>query len=85
MAKIVEIEKIWQGKYASLRDYWVREALNKGEDMVVKFGNRYMRILHKDLSKPVATTPEFKSKVGEKNYSLWDYEWKPDEQATDKA
>jgi hypothetical protein len=62
-----------------LRDYDVKECIEKKEPIKVEFMNEMMTLSPEDLDgKVINVSPLMKSKVGGKDYHLVAYEWAPD-------
>ena len=77
MTKEVKINRTWHGK-ASVRDYLVEDAMRKKQDLLIKCGRDIMTVEHKDLMKGKWSKFALKSKHGQQNYRLVDYDWKPE-------
>ena len=72
---VVRVKKIYKG-YVSVRDYIVKEAIENGEDLVIRYGRQTMVV---NPRKGILSSGEFKSKYGGRKYSLIDFKWKPQE------
>lgn len=77
-----KVEKLYLNKYVSVRDYIVKEALQKGENLIIYFNDGYMVVKHKDLSKGRTDPQQNFSKFDKKPYHLVDFLWKPQEDLT---
>lgn len=72
----VEVKKIYLGKYVSVRDYLVKQAKDKGEDLIIRHGDDFMIVKNMNLDKGLKDTFKQHSKFGGE-YQLIDFEWKP--------
>ena len=73
----VKIKKLFHG-LASVRSYLVKEAYYKGEDLVIDFDGDTMTIPYKDIPFVASTNGlTFKSIHDDREYTLWDFRWKP--------
>lgn len=74
------IKKLWYGDNlrgtpkVSLRDYWVKKALEGIGYVWVVYRGKRMKITQKVLENPLEKRA-FKSKIGSFDYELWDYKW----------
>jgi uracil-DNA glycosylase len=83
--KIVKIERLYKDKYASLRDYQVRKAIEKDTPIKVELegSEEYMILrpiqLKKGVSSPKVYVSSFVPAEGEEplEYKLMDFMWKP--------
>ena len=77
-----KIKRLWHG-YASVRDYLVQAAYERGDNLVVIFKDKQMTIQNKDL---LATGKYnnfiIQSKHDSKKYRLIDYNFVPDAMQT---
>lgn len=80
-----QVKKLWQGRFVSVRDYEVEQAIKKG-GMVIHYDQAVMLIFERDLQKLLESIPPetalHKSRTGGKDYRLVDVLWKqlkPDE------
>jgi hypothetical protein len=78
------MEKIIKKLYrnlAELRDYEVQTAIDKNENIKIRYEGDVMTLSPEDLQKKVVSTSNttFKSKVGGKDYKLVAFKWTPDE------
>ena len=74
----VTIHRLWHG-YASVRDYQVKEAYDKKEDLVIVCNNESMRIPHKELLSGSISGQKIKSlHINGFSYHLIDYPWRKD-------
>jgi hypothetical protein len=74
-----QIKKLYNN-LAEIRDYDVQDAINKHENIIVKYDGDIMTLSPNDLKeKLVSVSRLFKSKVGGKDYKLNAYEWNPDQ------
>lgn len=73
----VAVKKLWFGS-ASVRDYLVDEALKKGEDLTIVYGNEQMTVPNNMLilgrKNRMKNVSQFKDEI----YDLVDFFWKPD-------
>lgn len=67
----VKINRLWKGKYASVRDYQVKKAYQKGEDLEIICKGEKMIIPHKRLSLGRPNKQTFTSKYNNKTYYPW--------------
>lgn len=76
----VPVKVLFQGK-VSLRDYLVRQCIEKGEKCEVSHDGEIMTMSPEELtSKRVSVSPkEFPSKFGTPAYKLFNYWWEPDQ------
>jgi len=77
MVKAV-INRLWHGK-SSVRDYIVKEAQHKGEDLLIelKETGEQMLIKHPNTYRGKWNPKEIKSIHDTKPYHLVDFKWKP--------
>lgn len=74
-----EVKKLYKG-CIDLRDYDVKQAIENGESIKVKFDMDYMTLTPEQLvSMKKKESALMKSKVGGKDYTLYSYEWVPDD------
>lgn len=76
---IVTVKKLWLG-HASVRDYIVKKAIEKKEDLMIKLINGETKIYaHRDLRSYLYNTSkkEFKSAFTGDTYYLIDLPWGP--------
>lgn len=77
MKKIVK--KLYMGR-AEVRDYDVNECIQKKENFQVQYGTDIMTLTPEELFGTVESkSKRFESKVGQKSYVLYGYNWNPDE------
>ena len=79
----VQVKKMWQGKYVSIRDPQLTKAIRNG-GLVIEYDNKHMVLNTNELKSLVPNMREFKSKFGNKPYKLVDITWKPSEQNIDQ-
>lgn len=72
------VKKLYMGK-AEIRDYDVKECIQKGEDFKIEFDNDVMTLTPEELVTKLETISFQKSKFEGKNYVLFGYSWNPDE------
>lgn len=72
----VEVKKIYLGKYVSVRDYLVKRAKERDEDLIIRHGEDFMIVKNINLDKGLKDTHNQHSKFGGE-YQLIDFEWKP--------
>ena len=76
------VKKLWYGDAPigtakiSLRDYWVKRAIEDKVDFIVKYKKQKMYLSPRKLKNPLSRRV-FKSKIGSFDYELWDYRWLP--------
>ena len=75
----VQVKKMWQGKYVSIREPQLTKAIRNG-GLVIEYDNKHMVLHTNELKSLVPNMREFKSKFGNKPYKLVDITWKPSEQ-----
>ena len=63
---------------AEVRDYDVKECVQKGENFKIEFQNDVMTLTPEDLITKIESKSPQKSNFG-KNYVLFGYNWNPDE------
>lgn len=77
MKKIVK--KLYMGR-AEVRDYDVREAIQKNENFQIQYQNDIMTLTPEELTKKVESkSRRFESKTGGDSYVLYGYNWNPDQ------
>lgn len=73
----VKVNKLWYG-CVSVRDYIVKKALEKGEDLEIEHDGQVMTVPNNMLlfgrKNHQTNVSQFKEQV----YDLMDYRWKPD-------
>ena len=70
------VKKLWQGKYVSVRDYEVAQAIAKG-GMRIEHGKDVMQLDVAQLHQLKPTGATLKSKYGRGSYRLVDITFKP--------
>ena len=83
--KIIKIERLYKDKYASLRDYQVRKAIEKNIPIKIELegSEEYMILrplqLKKGVASPTVFTSSYVPNEGEEplEYKLMDFMWKP--------
>ena len=74
----VKLKKLYKG-LAEVRDYDVKDCINKNESMIIVYDEDSMELSPEELENDVKSiSKEFPSKVGGKSYKLYGYEWNPD-------
>lgn len=73
---VVKINRLFHG-FASVRDYQVEACEKNRQDMIIVYNGASMIIPWNELSKGLRNTEVFISKHQRKNYTLVDYDWKP--------
>ena len=63
---------------AEVRDYDVKECVQKGESFKIEFQNEVMTLTPEDLITKIESKSPQKSKFDGKNYVLFGYNWNPD-------
>lgn len=76
---IYEAKKLFNG-FASVRDYIVKEAIAKGEPLVIVYKRSRMTVPHDYLKGWQMHATVFKSKFNDKSYTLYDFKYMPDDQ-----
>lgn len=73
------VKKMYNGK-VEVRDYQLKECLEKNDDMVIEHDGDIMTIPFVELkTKAVSKSKLFESKIpGSKSYHLIGYDWNPD-------
>lgn len=72
----IKINRLWNGK-VSIRDYVVSKAISKGHGIEVECKGAVMKLKPVDLiTKGKVASEKFKSKFGDKEYKLIDFDWK---------
>ena len=81
----IEVKKIYQGK-ADARDYAVKEALEKKQDLIITHGNQTMTIPYKEIrTRGTKNKERIKSKIyPDQYYNLISFSWKPTKPLTDE-
>jgi len=73
-----KVTKLYKG-LVEVRDYDVKDCINKNESMIIVYDGDSMELSPKELTDDLKNiTKEFPSKVGGKSYKLYGYEWNPD-------
>lgn len=79
------VTKLWQGRFVSVRDYEVKQAIAKG-GLIVHYDQKAMMVPRDQLQGLIenlpADTPIHKSKTGGRDYRLIDIPWKRKEPDT---
>ena len=75
MAKKVRVKKLWQGKYVSVKDYEIKEAISKG-GMHISHDGKFMSLSVDQLSQLKPNSKVFQSKF-KGSYQLVDIPWEP--------
>jgi hypothetical protein len=73
----VKVRKLWHG-CVSVKDYEVKKAMDKGEDLTIILGSEQMTVPHTMLASGYKNSKPMKSKHGTEPYYLVDYPWRPD-------
>lgn len=81
------VTKLWQGRFVSVRDYEIDDAIAKN-GMIIHHQGEAMALSRDQLTEiqdnlPFNNAP-IKSKTGGKNYRLVDIPWRPAKQNTDQ-
>lgn len=71
----VRVKKLWQGRYASVRDYHVEQAIKKG-GLIIKHEDDSM-IVSVDELKTLKPDPQIMQSQFKGKYQLVDVPWKP--------
>ena len=72
----IEVKKMWQGKYVSIREPQLNKAIRNG-GLVIEYDNKHMVLNTNELKSLMPNIRIFKSKFGNKPYKLVDIIWKP--------
>lgn len=72
--KIKYVDKLWKGKFVSIRDYELEEAIYE-EGLEVHHNGDYRVFTPDELEKFEPTGKTFASKTGGKSYRLVDLPW----------
>jgi len=78
---LVKINRLWKGKYASLRDYQVKKALQEKKDLRILLlsNGETMTIPYQQIrQRAIKSNQKFKSRIDGKEYSLIDFYWQRD-------
>jgi len=78
---LVKINRLWKGKYASLRDYQVKKALQEKKDLRILLlsNGETMTIPYQQIrQRAIKNNQKFKSRIDGKEYSLIDFYWQRD-------
>jgi hypothetical protein len=71
------VKKLYMGR-AEVRDFDVKECIQKGENFKIEFDNDVMTLTPEELVTKLETKSPQKSNFG-KDYVLFGYSWNPDE------
>jgi hypothetical protein len=71
----VRVKKLWQGRYASVRDYHVEQAIEKG-GLIIKHQDDLMMVSADEL-KALKPDPQIMQSQFKGKYQLVDVPWKP--------
>lgn len=71
----VRVKKLWQGRYASVRDYHVEQAIEKG-GLIIKHQDDLMMVSVDEL-KALKPDPQIMQSQFKGKYQLVDVPWKP--------
>jgi hypothetical protein len=71
------VKKLYMDR-AEVRDYDVKECVQKGESFKIEFQNEVMTLTPEDLITKIESKSPQKSKFDGKNYVLFGYNWNPD-------
>ena len=74
----VRVKKLWQGRYASARDYHVEQAIKKG-GLIIKHEKDLMMVSVDEL-KALKPDPQIMQSQFNGKYQLVDVPWKPSTQ-----
>lgn len=73
----VKVDKLWKGKYVSIRDYIVKDAKKTRQALKIRHRGQIMTVPYSELDKGIKNPDIFKSKINGHWYKLIDYEFKP--------
>jgi len=71
----VRVKKLWQGRYASVRDYHIEQAIKKG-GLIIKHEEDWMMVSVDEL-KTLKPDPQIMQSQFKGKYQLVDVPWKP--------
>ena len=72
------VKKLYMGK-VEVRDYDVRDAIQKNENFQIEFDNDIMTLTPEELTNKLKSkSKRFESNTGGKSYVLYAYDWEPD-------
>jgi hypothetical protein len=75
----LSVKKLYLGR-AELRDYNVKDCIEKNENIQIEYEKNVMTLSPSELkTKLVNISQTFESKNGGKSYKLYAYKWNPDE------
>ncbi len=78
----IKLKKLWHG-HASVRDFLIRKAYEKGQNLTIEYRGEQMVISHKDLiTSGKINNFVIQSKHNSESYHLIDYPWNPDARQT---
>lgn len=78
MAIVARVEKLYKGKYVSVRSSLVEKAILRNQDLWIRYNNKFMKIPNKEIPIRGAWNDTlFKSKY-KGSYSLIDFLWSED-------
>lgn len=72
--KVKHVNKLWKGKFVSIRDYELEDAINEG-GLEVFHDGRYRVYEPEELEEASINDRVFQSKTGGKSYRLVDLPW----------
>ena len=77
---IIELQKLWLGKFVSARDYQVAKCIKNKKSITWVFNNDKMTLTAEQLEKTIKfSNKENESKYNAKQkYTLRNFPWKPD-------
>jgi len=82
------LKKLYNDKWADLRDFEVKEAIQTNQNIKVVFGNDIMTINPQQLerNKVLINQKPIKSKINQgQEYFIWSYLWEPDQASSNKG
>jgi|TARA_R110000764_G_scaffold139071_1_gene227072 hypothetical protein len=73
-----KVTKLWLGKFVSVRDYELKNAISEG-GLIIEHEGEHMRMSVEDLKQIVPSGKFHKAKFAEfvRSYQLCDITWKP--------
>ena len=71
----VRVKKLWKGRYASVRDYHIQQAIDKG-GLLIKHEDEVM-VVSPDELKCLKPDPQIMQSKFKGEYKLVDVPWKP--------
>jgi hypothetical protein len=76
--KQIIVSKLYKGKYVSVGDWHVRDAIKRNQNLKINFKGEYMVLSPAQLPKGILNPTVFFSAFNSQSYRLIDFVWKPD-------